>query len=413
MANIGVGHNAYIGIAKEIKNISAESIGTGDGTTTTFSGTLAHTPVVTSSVTVTADTITLTDDGSGNLTGTGGSGTITYATGAISVTYTTAPASGVDISTAYQYGAWGTAVAPTTFLEFVDESIVKVINPIEPGALVGTRFKNGKYMIGSIDINGNFSIEANPDNIGLLLGAALGSETTTQVGTTTAYDHVMTPADSLPSISIEVNRDVASASGKAFRYSGCNINTLALSCDINAVLKAEFGILGKDEAEATAATASYSTLLPYVYTMGTVSIDGSAVAYVKGFSFNLNNNLYADRYVLNAGQNRTGTQPQGSELTGSLDMEWTTTAYAERTKYLAGTDAALELIFTSTETIEAGYYYTLTISIPHMKYTKADANVSGKDVIPFAADWEAWKSGSTAIVTVTHRDARTTNWTTE
>ena len=306
---------------------------------------------------------------------------------------------------------WGTAVAPTTFLEFTDESIVKVINPIEPGALVGTRFKNGLYMTGSIDINGNFSIEVNPDNIGLLLGATLGAETTTQVGTTTAYDHEFTPADTLIPLSIEVGRDVASAASKAFRYSGCEINTLALSCDINSILKAEFGILGKDETEETAATPSYSTKLPYVYTMGTVKIDSTAVAYVKSVTLNLNNNLYADRYVLNGGQNRTGTQPQSSDITGSLDMEWTTDAYVERTKYLAGTDAALELIFTSTEEIESGYPYTLTISIPHFKYKKADANVSGKDVIPFAADFEAWKSGSTAIITITHRDALTTDWT--
>lgn len=306
---------------------------------------------------------------------------------------------------------WGTAVAPTTFLEMLDESIVKVITPIEHGALVGSRFKPGIDITGAIDINGSFSIEVNPDNIGLLLAAALGSEgAATQVGTTTAYDHDFTPGDSLIPITIEVGRDVASASGKAFRYAGGMINTMALSCDINAILKAEFGILAKDESEESEATPSYSTKLPFVYTMGSVKIDGSAVAYVKSLSINLNNNLFGDRYVLNASQLRAGIQPQGSDLTGSMDLEWTTDAYAERTKYLAGTDAALELIFTSTEEIESGYYYTLTLSIPHVKYKKADANIGGKDIIPFAVDWEAWKSGATDIMTVTLRDARTTQW---
>ena len=165
---------------------------------------------------------------------------------------------------------WGTAVSPTIFLEFLDESIEKNIEPIKSGALVGDRFNKSLLLSGSIDIAGDFSIEVNPDNIGLLLGATLGAETTTQVGATTAYDHVFTPAAAIIPLSVEVGRDIASASDKAFRYSGCAINTLALSCELNSILKATFGILGKDESEETAASPTYSSRLPYIYQMGKI-----------------------------------------------------------------------------------------------------------------------------------------------
>ena len=60
-----------------------------------FSKTLAYSPVIPGTVTVSATigaaTVTATDDGHGTLSGTGVSGTIDYDTGAISVTYTTAP----------------------------------------------------------------------------------------------------------------------------------------------------------------------------------------------------------------------------------------------------------------------------------------------------------------------------------
>ena len=83
--------------------VSGAVVGTGDGTTTTFSGTLANIPVVASTVSFTAGSVTGTDNGSGVISGTGVSGTINYTTGAWSLTYTTAPASAANITASYTY----------------------------------------------------------------------------------------------------------------------------------------------------------------------------------------------------------------------------------------------------------------------------------------------------------------------
>lgn len=71
-----------------------QSIGTGNNSTTTFSGTIANAPVIPGSVSVTNNAITITDNGEGAFTGAGATGTINYATGAVSVTFSVAPANG-------------------------------------------------------------------------------------------------------------------------------------------------------------------------------------------------------------------------------------------------------------------------------------------------------------------------------
>ena len=88
------------GIAGDL--VVDEKIGAGNGTNTNFNGTLAWTPVVPTTVTVTDGTQIVTDDGNGGLTG-DGNGTINYETGSIAVTFNSAPASGVDVTVTYRF----------------------------------------------------------------------------------------------------------------------------------------------------------------------------------------------------------------------------------------------------------------------------------------------------------------------
>jgi hypothetical protein len=84
--------------------VGGESVGTGNGSAVTFGHTAAHLAVVPGTVTVTAGAVVATDDGNGNLTGTGiSSGTINYATGVLSITYSVAPANLLAITMGYSY----------------------------------------------------------------------------------------------------------------------------------------------------------------------------------------------------------------------------------------------------------------------------------------------------------------------
>ncbi|HEY6291340.1 MAG TPA: putative Ig domain-containing protein [Terriglobia bacterium] len=99
----------------------AQTIGTGNGTTRTYSFTLSHQPVTPLSITLSVGgVVTAGDDGSGpraskpsstgNLRGktsTTALGTVTYSTGAGSITLQTAPKSGASITVTYQTNGWG------------------------------------------------------------------------------------------------------------------------------------------------------------------------------------------------------------------------------------------------------------------------------------------------------------------
>lgn len=87
--------------------VDGESLGVGDGAKTTFSTTLAFTPVRSGATVVTCGGVTLmvakSENGVDVLEGVGGSGTIDLATGAISVTFDAAPAVTDTVICDYNY----------------------------------------------------------------------------------------------------------------------------------------------------------------------------------------------------------------------------------------------------------------------------------------------------------------------
>ena len=94
-------------------SVTGENLGTGDGSTTSFSGTLVHHPVKASTVaihyTISSTAYTATDDGNGNISGTECTGTINYDTGAWSLTFNIAPDDTTDITADYDYQTTYTA----------------------------------------------------------------------------------------------------------------------------------------------------------------------------------------------------------------------------------------------------------------------------------------------------------------
>lgn len=84
--------------------IEEEAFGTGDASTTAFTGNASYYPVRAGSLSVTTGSVTATDNGSGSLTGSGiASGTINYTTGAWAVTFSSAPASAIAITGSYEF----------------------------------------------------------------------------------------------------------------------------------------------------------------------------------------------------------------------------------------------------------------------------------------------------------------------
>ena len=162
-------------------SVTGEVIGTGDGSTTSFSATLANTPVEPKSLTVHytigGTAYTGTDDGEGNITGTDiDSGTINYDTGEVSLTFSTAPDDGTNITADYKYYTNGTGnnvskatdgyvhitisgiVSSTVYIlpaingiDMSDEQLVYTsdVDEVLPVKFVGGTLRFGAYRTGS------------------------------------------------------------------------------------------------------------------------------------------------------------------------------------------------------------------------------------------------------------------------
>lgn len=121
----------YTTFGSSAASVTNETIGTGDGITTSFSHTFSHTVVDPASVGISVGGVLQAGDcpwfnttyalscnsvpvASGVIkpaSGTINGGTINYSTGAITINFSAAPATGVAITATYQYGGWPKATA--------------------------------------------------------------------------------------------------------------------------------------------------------------------------------------------------------------------------------------------------------------------------------------------------------------
>ena len=148
----------------------------------------------------------------------------------------------------------------TTFLEFISESIKNEVEKLESQANIGSRTQKDIYL-GVEDINGGFSFEVNPENVGLLVAAAMGKETflvdTPETGAHLHTFDIAAAKTELPSLQIDVNRGGI----KAYRYNGCRVNSMKFSAELHSIMNSEFEIVGRNESADVAQTHTLTTVV--------------------------------------------------------------------------------------------------------------------------------------------------------
>jgi hypothetical protein len=305
------------------------------------------------------------------------------------------------------YGSGGTPVS--IFLPIISTDMKPNIEKIASPAMFGSR-NTQTYYHGKQDPSGSVTLMADPDNIATFVYAALGAEAAAaQVLATSAYDHVFTPAAStvdLPSFAMEIDRE-----GTCSLYTGCVVNEFTLSASLGNPLQCILGLFAKTEADdQSATTLSPSTKLPYLFSHGIVKVDTTQKYYVNSLEFKYSNEVDSEGgFTLNGTAYRHHAYKTTGICTGTMECEWTSDSDALRDAYMDNTSVKLEFIFTSTETIEAGYYYTLSIEVPIAKILGEPPNLSDRGRTPFTVNFEAIYD-VTNYIKITHRDARTTKW---
>lgn len=172
--------------------------------------------------------------------------------------------------------------------------------------------------------------------------------------------------------------------GERHRYTGCEINTLALSVAPNAVVTATFGILGSDYSIGTSPLtgATYepaTTTSPFDSFTGTIKEGGQDIAVVTSLELSLENGMEAMFVV---GSNKTLEPSIGrSNLTGTLTAYFESKALLE--KFINEDDSSLE--FSLVDLDGNSYVFTL----PRIRYTGGQPDVSGEGAITLSMPFQA------------------------
>lgn len=184
------------------------------------------------------------------------------------------------------------------------------------------------------------------------------------------------------------------------RYTGCEINSMALSVSPNSMVTCTFGVVGKDLTTNTTQVASstYSADVgntPFDSFTGSISEGGSTIATVTALELTLENGIEPLFAVGSATTQRPAIGK--SRVTGTL-----TTYFESKTlyeKFLNETASSIALTLTDLD----GNDYLFEIG--NVKYNSGQPDVSGEGAITIAMDFVGLYDSSDASNIVITRTA--------
>lgn len=266
---------------------------------------------------------------------------------------------------------FGTPVAPSTFLPVKSIEVSTDPSFYYPEEIRSSRAKSKGIPMGQKH-EGSLEMDAEPSTLGLLLLGALGSVSTTNV--TGVYTHVFTPANTLPSFTVEKYDTV-----QAQRIAGCKIDTLTLSAEAggDGSLVAEADFKAQSVADQAApATPAYTDKLPFTFTNVTVTKGGATNENVTSFSVEISNGLKDDQYTLRKSRDVKQIAEGMREVTGSVAMLFKTKA--DHTAFMAGTKDSLKIKFEGA-LISGATYESVEIELPKIQYDSFEVPMGSGD----------------------------------
>lgn len=183
----------------------------------------------------------------------------------------------------------------------------------------GYRLKQESLM-GPFVGSGKFSIFARPEALGYLLKWALGKVTTTQVGTSTMYEHVFEQdVDNIKSETLTDSREVGTL---ARRCLGALIKSFTLEAPAREKVTAECDMQYQWEKVVTKPTmGTLESLRPFVFHDASVKLDDASLANVESFRVVLDTSLPDDTHELGS-RKLPEIYFEGAEWTVEMDMKF-------------------------------------------------------------------------------------------
>lgn len=240
-----------------------------------------------------------------------------------------------------------------------------------------------------------------PDEIGEFLYCMFGSYTYTGAGTydTHVFDNGTT--DNTPaSLSIHVRRDTS----KEGVYTGCK-HSLELSMEAGKPLIVTASVVGQDQQTVVGAGSAPTFMAdkPFLFTSGTVLVNGVDTKTVKACNIKIDNNYDEDGYFCLGTAGPREFIRQAFSVTGGVTLSVPdTNIYG--THYRQGSAGSLHV--TCSAKTSGGTTRALNIRIPKLQWTEAEeGNLTKRDQNVAEYSFEAnYSTGSvyTCLISLTN-----------
>jgi len=280
---------------------------------------------------------------------------------------------------------YGTAVSPVEFVDILRERVRPERGLIHE--LTAARRAGTVTVPGGFHSAGDIELLIDAQSITKFLKWLLGSVTTTadDPAAPVAYKHEFTPADSLPSFTLEIGPEVA---GNARQIPGCASRSLRIEAVAREIVRGTLGVLGQSENIVTESSPTYVNINPFVFHRAVLLVDGAEQAgIIEAVRLTIENDIPDDAYVLGS-MFLPGIRLQGLSVSGDMDIAFTSWDFYQ--KFLGGTSPSdptklsLELKITGakTDSAVAGFEnYLLRVILPRVYLDTSEANFDARDRI--------------------------------
>jgi hypothetical protein len=219
-------------------------------------------------------------------------------------------------------GTWGTGVVVDTFVPVtgaslnIDEGYIR-----DRGIRAGRRTPN-PARLGARKVSGNVALELPNVSLATLMLHMFGAVNTTGDG---PYTHTFTPGAHLnKSLTLQVGIEDAGGTVRAFTATGAKIGGWSISCNVGELAQLSVDWTGRDVVTDTAlATASYAAgLTPFIFTEGSISVNGSPVASANAVTLTASKGLSDSRHVLGSRYIRQQLESQHFEFSSQITADF-------------------------------------------------------------------------------------------
>jgi len=305
---------------------------------------------------------------------------------------------------------FGTAVTVDRFWEYNSEA-----TKYNKNTVVGQGLRNGglvvranRRVVTTVGGEGDFEIDMQTRNMGLLLSLATGSVPTGTLANG-VYTYLFTAQDLIgDSFTAQVAVPQYGGTLTYKTLTGCKMTNFELSVGAGDIAKAKFSLDSKGFAtgSSTSATVAYANIATnnlFHFAQGSITDNVSTTyANIKDFTFTVDNSLKTDRYNLGAAGSKSEQIINGFRaISGKITAEFTDTVLLD--KFLADTTAGLKVTFEGATIGSASDKETLSITIPACKFDGDVPMVSGPGVIDVSFGFTVFDDGTNEPFTITYK----------